>query len=143
VQLVDQLRDRGVRAPQLHQRQSQLVQRAADLDTGAPAQPLPQAGEIVLGDDELVMDVVVVPVRTRRRAGVRDVARPPVAVPSRWVVERAERVGVLLGHRHDPGGGGGQRGDAAREQGASGNGRSGVPAAHGDLPGLDAELTAK
>jgi hypothetical protein len=139
VQLIDQLRDRGARALQPHRRQPQLVQRVADLDAGVPAQPLPQAGEIVLGDDELVANVVVVPVGTRGRAGVRDVARPPVAVPAGGVVERAER----LGDRQDPGGGGGQRGDAAREQGASGQGRSGVLIAQGDLPGLDAGLRAK
>jgi hypothetical protein len=68
VQPVDQFRHGPTGAVELDQRQPEFVQRGRGLHTGAVAECPAQVAEVVLGDDELVAEVVVVPVRTRWRA---------------------------------------------------------------------------
>ena len=67
-------------AVELDQHQPELVQRGRGLHTGPVTECPAQLAEVVLGDHELVANVVVVAAGVVRMLGVGHVVRPPVAV---------------------------------------------------------------
>jgi hypothetical protein len=74
VEPVDQFRHASMGAVELDQRQPELVQRGRGLHTGAVTECPAQLAEVVLGDHELVANVVVVAVGVVRMLRVGDVA---------------------------------------------------------------------